>query len=231
MEVPQIEYIDHHMHVPVQQHRHVPMVITTQKFDDVPQVQVIDKVVEVPVQKHVQVPLMTRVQKPVEVPQIECIDQHIHAPVQKHVHVPMVRTMQEFVEVPQLWEIAGPDPLADDGFFDDESEDEEAWSLRNAAEPPSPATISMSSGGLDLLGYPRLASDFARLEDDLPKHTARIKTAEEAAVAERRDSSSITVGCEGAPTQSESSYQAIPGGAVEPDLLEDGDVVEEIHEG
>ena len=49
VEVPQVEYVDHHVHVPVQKQRHVPVVQMVQKMVDVPQVEFVDHHIHVPV--------------------------------------------------------------------------------------------------------------------------------------------------------------------------------------
>merc|ERR1712176_1613012 len=56
VEVPQIEYVDNHVHIPVHKHRHVPMVSVTQKHVEVPVIQTVEKIVDVPVVKQVDVP-------------------------------------------------------------------------------------------------------------------------------------------------------------------------------
>ena len=73
MELPQIEYADHHTHILMQKRRHVPMVPTIQKHVNVPQAEIIDKVVEAQVPEHVHVSMIHRVQKHAGVPQAETL--------------------------------------------------------------------------------------------------------------------------------------------------------------
>jgi hypothetical protein len=51
-EVPQIQFIDEVVDVPVQKQRQVPMIMKVQRTVVVPQVEYIDHHVEVPVHKH-----------------------------------------------------------------------------------------------------------------------------------------------------------------------------------
>ncbi len=66
VDVPQIEYEEQIVEVPVQKHVRVPMIQKVQKMVEVPQIEVEEKIVEVPVQSHVQVPMIQKVQKVVE---------------------------------------------------------------------------------------------------------------------------------------------------------------------
>ena len=102
VEVPQIQYEDQIVQVPVQKQVQVPVVQKVQKTVKVPQIQYEDEIVQVPVTKQVQVPMVQKVQKTVEVPQVQYEDQIIQVPVAKHVHVPMVQKVQKTIEVPQV---------------------------------------------------------------------------------------------------------------------------------
>merc|ERR1719498_1575908 len=57
-EVPQVQFIDKVVDIPVQKQRQVPMIQKVQKTVEVPQIQYIDKIVDVPVQKQRQVPMV-----------------------------------------------------------------------------------------------------------------------------------------------------------------------------
>merc|ERR1719287_17686 len=51
VDVPQVEFVDHHIHVPVQKQRHVPdvqQIQTIEKIVEVPYIQTVEKVVEIP---------------------------------------------------------------------------------------------------------------------------------------------------------------------------------------
>ncbi|CAE7943526.1 unnamed protein product [Symbiodinium sp. KB8] len=75
VEVPQIQYEDEVVEVPIQKQVHVPVVQKVQKTVKVPQVQYEDQIVQVPIQTQVQVPIVQKVQKTVKVPQIQYEDQ------------------------------------------------------------------------------------------------------------------------------------------------------------
>merc|ERR1712151_1448277 len=61
VEVPEIQIVDSHVHIPIQKHRHVPMIQKVQKTVEVPEIQTIEKIVEIP--------YIQTVEKTVEVPQ------------------------------------------------------------------------------------------------------------------------------------------------------------------
>merc|ERR1719382_810271 len=82
VEVPQVEFVDTHVHVPVQKQRHVPTITKVQKPVEVTVIETVEKVVDVPVVKQV------------DVPQIQTIE--------KIVEVPFVQTVEKVVEVPQV---------------------------------------------------------------------------------------------------------------------------------
>merc|ERR1711916_74501 len=69
VEVPQLQFIDKVVDIPVEAQRQIPMVQTVQKTIEIPQLQYIDKVVDVPVVQVVQVPQVQVVEKTVEIPQ------------------------------------------------------------------------------------------------------------------------------------------------------------------
>merc|ERR1719221_1558879 len=86
VEVPQVQYIDRVVDVPVMKQRHVPSVQRVQK----------------PVMRQRHVPSIQKVQKPVAVPVIETIEKIIDVPVIKHVEVPQIQTIEKVVEIPQI---------------------------------------------------------------------------------------------------------------------------------
>merc|ERR1719394_308117 len=100
VEVPQVEFVDQHVHVPVQKHVQVPMITKVQKPVDVPQVEFVDTHVHIPVQKQRHVPTITKVQKPVEVTVVETVEKIVDVPVVKQVEVPQIQTIEKIVEVP-----------------------------------------------------------------------------------------------------------------------------------
>ena len=73
VEVPQVQFIDKAMDVPVVMQRQVPTVQKVQKTAEVPQVQFIDKVVDAPVIMKRQVPAIQVAQKTVKDPQTQPI--------------------------------------------------------------------------------------------------------------------------------------------------------------
>merc|ERR1711881_625512 len=83
VDVPQVQYVDKVVPVPVQKQRQVPMIQTVQKTVQVPQVQYIDKIVDVPVVKQRQVPMIQKVQRTEEVPQVQYVDRVVDVPVVK----------------------------------------------------------------------------------------------------------------------------------------------------
>merc|ERR1719254_187943 len=81
VQVPQVEYVDNHIHVPVHKHRHVPMVSVAQKHVEVPVIQTIEKIVDVPVVKQVDVPQVTTIEKIVEVPHVQTVEKVVEVPI------------------------------------------------------------------------------------------------------------------------------------------------------
>merc|ERR550537_2010511 len=81
VEIPQVEYVDNHIHIPVHKHRHVPMVSIAHKHGDVPVIQTIEKIVDVPVVKQVDVPHVTTVEKVVEVPHVQVVEKVVEVPM------------------------------------------------------------------------------------------------------------------------------------------------------
>merc|ERR1719335_1151173 len=96
VEIPQIEFVDNHVHVPVHKHRHVPVI----KQMEVPQVHTIENIVEVP--------LVQTVEKVVEVPVVgETIQGR-----QLTVNVPIAPTRQVMeAETVTVTEMGPPLPM------------------------------------------------------------------------------------------------------------------------
>ena len=96
VEVPQVQYIDKAVDVPVAVQRQVPGIETVQKTVEVPQTQHIDKVADVPVARPRQTLSVQRVQKTVEVPQIQFIDKLVDS----HVNMRSVPEVEHVVPTP-----------------------------------------------------------------------------------------------------------------------------------
>merc|ERR1712012_1319198 len=77
VEVPQLQFIDKVVDIPVVAQRQIPMVQTVQKTIEIPQLQYVDKVVDVPevqvVEKTVEIPQLQIVEKIVEIPEIQTV--------------------------------------------------------------------------------------------------------------------------------------------------------------
>ena len=70
-DVPQIQYVDKIVDVPVQQQRHVPVIQKVPKIVEVPTLEYVDHVVHVPITQHRHVPVVQTVKKHVEVPVVK----------------------------------------------------------------------------------------------------------------------------------------------------------------
>merc|ERR1719223_1862060 len=81
VEVPQVEFIDTHVHIPVHKQRHVPMVTVSQKHVEVPVIQTVEKIVDVPVVKQIDVPQRTTIEKIVEVPHVQHVEKVVEVPM------------------------------------------------------------------------------------------------------------------------------------------------------
>merc|ERR1712048_1203611 len=120
VQVPQVEYVDNHVHVPVHKHHHVPMVSVAQKHVEVAVIQTVEKIVDVPVVKQIDVPQVTTIEKIVEVPHMQTIEKVVEVPVagqtlqgaERHVNVPLptVRQMGPAENV-TVTEIGAPLPV------------------------------------------------------------------------------------------------------------------------
>merc|ERR1719162_2962485 len=77
VEVPQVEYVDNHIEIPVHKQRHIPMVTVSQRHVDVPVIQTVEKIVDVPVVKQIDVPHITTIEKIVEVPQVQHVQKTV----------------------------------------------------------------------------------------------------------------------------------------------------------
>ena len=104
VEVPQIEYIDHHVHVPVKKQRQETIVSVVQKIVEVPKKEYVDEFVQVPVQKQVHVPIVTVADVPVHKQVYDTMDVVADVPVHRQVHGPKVTVVdvpvQKIVRVP-----------------------------------------------------------------------------------------------------------------------------------
>ena len=111
VEVPQTQFIDKAVDVPVIEQRQVPIVRKVQKTVEVPQTQFINKVVDVPVHMQRPVPAVQVVQKTAEATRIQFIDRTVDIPAVQHRQVPTVQTVQKTVEIPQIASPAENDHL------------------------------------------------------------------------------------------------------------------------
>merc|ERR1712127_452944 len=80
VDVPQVEFIDNHIHIPVQKQRQVPAITKVQKPVEVTVVETIEKVVDVPVVKQVEVPQVQTIEKIVEIPYIQTVEKIVEVP-------------------------------------------------------------------------------------------------------------------------------------------------------
>merc|ERR1719504_397183 len=103
VDVPQVEYVDNHVHIPVQKHRHVPVIQKIQKPVEVTVIEAVEKIVDVPVVKQIEVPQIQTIEKIVEVPYIQTVEKVIEVPtigdtlegVQKHMTIQLETLRQE----------------------------------------------------------------------------------------------------------------------------------------
>ena len=70
-DVPQIQYVDKIVEVPVQKQRHVPVIQKVPKIVELPTLEYVDHVVHVPITQHRHVPVVQTVKKHVEVPVVK----------------------------------------------------------------------------------------------------------------------------------------------------------------
>eukprot|EP00435_Cladocopium_sp_Y103_P066617 s144_g28.t2 len=120
VDVPQIQYEDQVVQVPLAKQVHVPMIQEIERTVEVPQVEYVDNVVQVPVEKQVHVPMIQKIEKTVEIPQIEYVDNHVHIPIQKQRHVPVhvpverpvevnvIETLEKVIDVPVVKQVEVP---------------------------------------------------------------------------------------------------------------------------
>merc|ERR1711953_647850 len=120
VEVPQVEFVDNHVHVPVHKHRHVPMVSVVQKQVEVPVIETVEKVVDVPVVKQMEVPQVHTIENIVEVPLVQTVEKVVEVPMvgetiqgrQQTMNVPLAPTRQVAeVETVTLTEVGPPLPM------------------------------------------------------------------------------------------------------------------------
>ena len=101
-DVPQAQFIDKLVDVPVDMPRQVPAVQVVQKTAEIPQVQFIDSVVDASVVQQRQVPTAQTVQKTMQNPRARFLDEVVGMHVLVQHKVPMVQRVQKTVEVPQI---------------------------------------------------------------------------------------------------------------------------------
>lgn len=70
-DVPQIQYVDKIVDVPIKKQRHVPVLQKVPKLVEVPTLEFVDHVVHVPITQHRHVPVVQSVKKHVEVPVVK----------------------------------------------------------------------------------------------------------------------------------------------------------------
>ena len=97
VEVPQVQFIDRAVDVPVVMQRQVPIVQKVQRTVEVPQARSTDKVMDVPVIMQGQVPAVQVVPKTVD-PQTQFIDGVVDTPVVQQRQVPTVQTVQKTMD-------------------------------------------------------------------------------------------------------------------------------------
>ena len=102
VEVRQVQFIDKAVDVPVVMRRQVPIVQKVQRTVEVPQAQSTDKVMDVPVIIQRQVPTVQAVQKTVDVPQVQFPDRMVNVPVVMQGQVLASQTVQKTLKVPQV---------------------------------------------------------------------------------------------------------------------------------
>ena len=102
VEIPQLQYIDKVVDVPVVMQKQVPAIQKVQKTVEVPQVQLIDKVVDMLVVLQRHVTIIQKVQRTVEAPQVHYTDKIVDVPLVLQRQVPTIQNVQKTVEVQQV---------------------------------------------------------------------------------------------------------------------------------
>jgi len=102
VDVPQIQWVDKVIDVPVIKQVEVPCIKKVQKHVEVPQIKWVDQKMDVPRIKKVPVPSVQTVQTKKEVLQVEWIDKIIDVPVVKQRPVPVIQKVKSIVEVPRV---------------------------------------------------------------------------------------------------------------------------------
>merc|ERR1719323_1634243 len=123
VEVPQVEFIDNHVHIPVQKQRHVPAITKVQKPVEVTVIETVEKIVDVPVVKQVEVPHVQTIEKIVEIPYVQTVEKIVEVPtvgdtvagVQKIVTVPLPTERQEMAPEIVQEVVQGPPLPAEQG--------------------------------------------------------------------------------------------------------------------
>merc|ERR1711920_140054 len=111
-------FVDNHVHIPIQKHRHVPVVQKVQKPVEVTVIETIEKIVDVPVVKQVEVPQIQTIEKIVEVPYLQRVEKIMEIPqvgetvvgVQKHATV-QLETVRQEAPVEMVQEVVQGPPL------------------------------------------------------------------------------------------------------------------------
>merc|ERR1719446_645412 len=100
MDVPQVQYVDRYVDVPVVKQREVPMVQKVQRTVEVPQIQYVDRAVHVPQVKQRQVPMVQTIERQVDVPMVKKVEVPHVTMLERHQEVPSTQTVDRIVEVP-----------------------------------------------------------------------------------------------------------------------------------
>merc|ERR1711933_84491 len=81
MGIPQVEFIDNHVHIPVQKQRQVPAITKVQKPVEVTVIETVEKIVDVPVVKQVEGPQVQTIEKIVEIPYVQTVEKIVEVSV------------------------------------------------------------------------------------------------------------------------------------------------------
>jgi len=80
VDVPQVEIVDVHVHIPVQKHRQVPTITKVQKPVEITVIETVEKIVDVPIVKQIEVPQVQTIEKIVEIPYIQVVEKIVEVP-------------------------------------------------------------------------------------------------------------------------------------------------------
>jgi len=81
VDVPQVEIVDVHVHIPVQKHRQVPTITKVQKPVEITVIETVEKIVDVPIVKQIEVPQVQTIEKIVEIPYIQIVEKIVEVPM------------------------------------------------------------------------------------------------------------------------------------------------------